>query len=312
MSARRKIRICDLELVVALHEEGTLTRAAKREGVSQPNLTRRLRLVEREAGAQLFDRGSGGALITVPGRSFIEHVIESLHAYRRAMHEAREAKHDERQMLRIGASAYLPPALIERLRSTELRVYHNFSIEIVTEHSLELLTQLQRRRIDLALVITPPEAASVTTLRVADNPFMMVFREGHPLSAKKSATLAEVSKYPWVFFNRSVHRHLHDLILQRMAAEQRKPNIVHHFIQADQVTAFLTDDSVLAWMTPTDAERVAHRGLTSIPLADERIRLETHLATMADNKSPIVGEYFRSFAKRMEDQRPPQQLSLPM
>ena len=97
-----------------------------------------------------------------------------------------------------------------------------------------------------------------------------------------------------------------------MTAEDLKPNIVHHFIQADQVTAFLTDDSVLAWMTPTDAERMAHRGLTYIPLLDEHIRLETHLAALADNKSPLVSEYVRTFVKRMEDLRPPEQLSLPI
>ena len=251
--------------------------------------------------AQLFERSHGGAHATASGRCFVTHAEESIHAYHRAVYEAQEAKRGEHHKLRIGASPYLPPTLIELLRSTELRVYRNLSIEIVTEYSLELLSQLQRRRIDLALIIAPPQVAAVTTRCVATDPFMIVFREGHPLASKKSATLAEVSQYPWILFSRTVHRHLHDLVLQRMAAEERKPNIVHHFIQADQVTAFLTDDSVLAWMTPTDAERMAHRGLTYIPLLDEHIRLETHLAAMADNKSPLVSEYVRTFVKRMED-----------
>jgi DNA-binding transcriptional LysR family regulator len=312
MEGACEMKIHDLEVIVALHEEGTLTGAAKRMGLSQPAITKRLQVVERKVQARLFNRDHDGAEITGPGRSFVEHARESVHAYHRAVHEAREAKRGERQELRIGASAYLPPALIERLRTTELSLYRNLSIEIVTEHSLELLTQLQRRKIELALVTTPPQITSVTTLRVAKYPFMIVFREGHPLAAKESVGFTELSEYPWILFNRNLHPYLHDLIVQRMEAEQRKPTIAHHFIQADQVIAFLTDNSSIAWMTPTDAKRAAQHGLRYIPLRDSQIRLETHLAALANNKSQLVSEYVRTFAKRMKDQRPPEQLSLPI
>lgn len=53
MSAQLKIR--DLEMVVALQEEGTLTRAAKRVGVTQTAITKRLQLIERHIRARLFD-----------------------------------------------------------------------------------------------------------------------------------------------------------------------------------------------------------------------------------------------------------------
>jgi hypothetical protein len=46
------------------------------------------------------------------------------------------------------------------------------------------------------------------------------------------------------------------------------------------------------------------------PKTEGPLRLETHLAAMADNKSPLVSEYVRTFVKRMEEQRPPEQLSL--
>lgn len=74
----------------------------------------------------------------------------------------------------------------------------------------------------------------------------------------------------------------------------------------------LTDNRVLAWLTPAGAERAAHGGLKSIPLDDPQIRLEMHIVTLADNNSPLVSEYVRTFMKRMDDQRPPLQLQLPI
>ena len=310
MTAHLKIR--DLELIVALHEEGTLTQAAKRVGVTEPALSKRLLLIERQVQARLFDRGHEGATITGAGRHFVEHIQESIHSYHRAVHEAREAKRGERHKLRIGASAFLQPELIELLRSIELRLYRDLIMEMVTEYSAELLAKLQRHQIDLALVTSPPPSAAITTLRIATKSFMIVFREGHPLAGKKSVALAEVADYPWVFFSRNVHPPLHDLILQRVGAEQRQANVIHHVSHADQVPALLTDDKLLAWLNPAGAQKIAHSGLMSVPLHDDHIRLETHLATLANNKSVLVSEYVRTFVTRFQAHRPSEQLLLPI
>jgi DNA-binding transcriptional LysR family regulator len=295
MAVQWKIR--DLELVVALHEEGSLTLAAKRVGITEPALSKRLQVVERNVDATLFERDHDGAKVTEPGRSFVEHAVESVHAFHRAVHSARETKISRRHRLRIGVSSYLSPRLIEQLRATELRLYRDLAIEIVTDYSLELLKQVHHRRLDLALVTSPPPAPALTSVRVAAFPFRIVFRNGHPLASKKFASLADVAEYPWVFFSQNSHPHLHERILQRVEAERYKVSVVHQISQADQVVALLTDNQMLAWLTPAGAERVAHWGFVSIPLRDEQIHLETHLVALADNKSLLVSEFFRSFVK---------------
>jgi hypothetical protein len=68
--------------------------------------------------------------------------------------------------------------------------------------------------------------------------------------------------------------------------------------------ALLTDNRLLAWLTPAGAERAAHSGLKCIPLEDSQIRLEMHIATLANNNSPLVSEYVRTFMKRIEEPRP--------
>jgi DNA-binding transcriptional LysR family regulator len=310
MSGHIKIR--DLELVVALCEESNFTQAAKRVGISEPALSKRLRLIERRIQAHLFERSHEGAVITESGRSFVEHARVSIEAFHRAVHEAHEAKAGEQHRLRIGASASLAAHFIELVRSIELRLYRHLVIEIVTEYSGELLLLLQHHQIDLAFVTSPPQIATITTVRVATSPFIIVMRAKHPLAAKESVRLNEVAKYPWVFFNRNVHPPLHDLILQRMENEHQKANIVHHISQADHVTALLTDNTVVAWLTPVGAERVARNGLARVPLLDEQIHLEIHLATLVSNESRLVSEYARSFIKRLEEQSTPSQLQLPI
>jgi hypothetical protein len=87
---------------------------------------------------------------------------------------------------------------------------------------------------------------------------------------------------------------------------------IHHVSHAEQAAALLTDDALVAWLTPTEGMRAADHGLANLLLLDEHIRLETHLATRADNKSRLVSEYVRRFVKQMNLHRPPEQLSLPI
>jgi DNA-binding transcriptional LysR family regulator len=310
MSVHIKIR--DLELVVALHEERNFTQAAKRVNISEPAFSKRLQLIERRVQAKLFTRGPDGALVTASGRSFVEHAQVSIQAFYQAVNDAQDAKYSEHHKLRIGASAFLAPHLIELIHSTELRLYRSLSLEIVTGNSCDILLQLQHHQFDLALITSPPPSAAIISVHVATNPFMIVMRPSHPLAIKQAVRFSEVVKYPWVFFNRNVHPPLHDLILQRTQAEQQTAKIVHHISQADQAAALLTDNALLAWLTPAGAERVVRGGFIRVPLLDEYIHLETRLVTLASNESRLISEFVRSFMKRIEEERPPTQLQLPI
>jgi hypothetical protein len=58
---------------------------------------------------------------------------------------------------------------------------------------------------------------------------------------------------------------------------------------------------------------VAHSGLLLYaPLLDPEIRLETHLASVVNNTSPLLSEFVRSFMKRIELERAVTQMQLPM
>jgi hypothetical protein len=105
---------------------------------------------------------------------------------------------------------------------------------------------------------------------------------------------------------------LHDLILQRVNTEHRQANIVPQGSHPDQVPALLTDKLIVAVLNPARVECLANRGFSYIPLADEQIRLETHIDTLSANTSKRVSEFVRKFVKLTESRRPPEQLPLPI
>jgi DNA-binding transcriptional LysR family regulator len=305
-------RIRDLELLLVLNEEGNMTRAATRVGISEPALSKQLRKLEQRLRLKLFERGNGGVVTTASGQAFMAHAYDCFHVFHRAVNEAHDSQFGEQNRLRIGASSYLSNGWLERLQSVEFRSHRKVSIEMVTGFTFDMLGRLRSGEIDVALVESPPGNAVVSSVRVANDPFMIVMLREHPLAGMKSVELGDVAEFAWVFFERRVHPNLHDGILRRMQQKNLHPRIRHHVTQADQVPVILGEDSAIAWLTPAGAERIVGDRLIAIPLRDPEIRLEIHLATLAANKSPVVSEYVRGFVKGVEGDRGPVQLNLPI
>ncbi|MGE3674002.1 MAG: LysR family transcriptional regulator [Polyangiaceae bacterium] len=77
--------LVQLEYFVAIAEEGNIGRAARRLHVSQPPLSRQLRSLEEELGAELFKRTARGVQLLPHGKTFLEHA-------RRVLAEVEHAK----------------------------------------------------------------------------------------------------------------------------------------------------------------------------------------------------------------------------
>src|SRR5215467_12368945 len=69
-----------LEYFVAVAEEQNFTRAAERVHISQSGVSAQIRQLERELGAELFDRSARTATLTVAGKAALEHARSTLAA----------------------------------------------------------------------------------------------------------------------------------------------------------------------------------------------------------------------------------------
>jgi DNA-binding transcriptional LysR family regulator len=81
----------DLTYYGVLAQELNFHRAAARLGINQPSLTRRIRRLEREIGAYLLERHSGGISLTAAGEIFAERAASIADEIARLMTEIADA-----------------------------------------------------------------------------------------------------------------------------------------------------------------------------------------------------------------------------
>lgn len=88
---------------VAVAEEGSITRAARRLHISQPPLTRQIAALESELGRPLLERHPRGVRLLPPGAVFLDHARRILGEVQRAEDAVRTDRRPRAELSTSGA-----------------------------------------------------------------------------------------------------------------------------------------------------------------------------------------------------------------
>ena len=99
-----------LRCFVAVAEELNFRRAAERLNMTQPPLSRQIRLLEDRVGVKLFDRTNRRVRLTSAGEDFFANAIDIL---QRAEHAVLTARQAERGEIGSVAMGFVPSASLE-------------------------------------------------------------------------------------------------------------------------------------------------------------------------------------------------------
>lgn len=188
-----------IKYFVALSEELSFTRAAKKLHVSQPPLSFQIANLEAELGARLFDRTSRSVQLSGAGKAFLPHA----HAVLARLDEA--ARHVQRvaaglegrvQVGLAGSHFFGPfPKFIAQFRS--LRPAIDVALQEMTPN--EQLGALQDARLDLCVSRNPMAGdASISARLLWRDPVVVALPPGHRLSARKRLTLGDLKNEGFV------------------------------------------------------------------------------------------------------------------
>jgi len=100
----RRLDLITLQLFVAVHEEGTLTRAAAREAIAVSAASKRLMELEEALGIALFVRQAKGMILTPAGETLLHHARQMLFNVEKMGLELGEHSHGVRGYVRMLAN----------------------------------------------------------------------------------------------------------------------------------------------------------------------------------------------------------------
>ncbi|HVV63133.1 MAG TPA: LysR family transcriptional regulator [Pseudolabrys sp.] len=197
---RRRLKLRDLDTLIAVSQSGSMAKAAALLSLSQPAVSKAMAELEGTLGVPLFDRTSQGVVPTAYGRALLKWSAAVFDDVRQGVNEIEFLADPGTGELRIGASEPMLvgvlPAILDRLS----RRYPRMSFQIAPFAGTALQQRdLLERRIDLAIgrVQERAELGDFHTEILFDEPLLVVAGRNNPLVRRRRVTFAEIADEPW-------------------------------------------------------------------------------------------------------------------
>jgi LysR family transcriptional regulator, benzoate and cis,cis-muconate-responsive activator of ben and cat genes len=195
-----------LRYFIAVAEEQNFGRAAARLHVSQPPITRQIKMLEAELGVLLFERTHFGVNLTPAGEELLAraHQVDDLVTY--ASDRARRAGTGAVGRLDVGAfgsgAIRIVPALLRRYMIASPDV----EVSILNVPQPAQLAALRQRRILITFDRYLPPDVDLCVETVVQEPLALALHESNPLAKLSVIRIEALAEQPMIMARDAGHR----------------------------------------------------------------------------------------------------------
>jgi LysR family hca operon transcriptional activator len=276
-----------LRYFVAVAEAGSLTVAAEQKlRTSQPSLSRQIRNLEDEVGAQLLRRSARGIELTPAGRTFLDHARVVLSQVEAAGEAARRAAHPAKPCFAMGfltghELTWMPEAL--QILRDELP---NVDVMISSQYSPLLANALLKGTVDAAFLRRERGVPDLAFRLLVKEPLVVILPSNHRLAALKAISPGDLvgETFVGVADTAPVLRAVIDNYLKRSGINITPAHEVDHVVMGVSLIASTGGVGLL----PAYAQNFLYSSVTSRPLKGDSPTVELVLGYKKSNQSPIL------------------------
>lgn len=184
-----------LEYIIAIYEEGQISKAATKLYISQPAISRTLKNIELELGGCLFIRKNGKCIPTELGELYVEYAKKAIHEERLLYQKIKELGSS------VTISYGITPSRSKTLSPFVLKKFNEKfpHIEVnIIEGTVEYLeNEFQKGNIDIIFVTTDekPKKGNASVLGVEE---IVLTIQKNKLSASILPQVKPPHRFPWI------------------------------------------------------------------------------------------------------------------
>jgi DNA-binding transcriptional LysR family regulator len=210
-----------LRILKAIASEKSFTKAAEILYVSQPSLSKQIKILENRLGIILLNRENNNISLTEAGKIFLQYSERILALCEESCRALNDVKNGDRGNLTVGASQTIGTYLLPRVLALFAQNYPQININVQVDSTRVITKKVVNREIDIAVVggDVPDELKKNLEIeKFVEDELILIVPKSHPFALKKQKKINKDDLYHLNFItlnpNSTIRKFIDNILIQ--------------------------------------------------------------------------------------------------
>lgn len=221
-----------LRIIKALASEKNFTRAAEVLFISQPSLSKQLKILENRLGIRLINRNSNKVSVTDAGKLFLQYAERILALCEESCRALNDLEQGDRGSLTVGASQTIGTYLMPRVLALFAQSYPQITLKVQVDTTRIIAKDVVERNIDIAVVggdVPENLKKNLDIESFVEDELSLIVPKSHPFATKSNKIINKEDLYHLNFItlnpNSTIKKFIDNILLQNQI-ETKQFNVI--------------------------------------------------------------------------------------
>lgn len=250
--------------------------------LSESSISRRIRDLEDQLGASLFQRNSSGVTLTLAGRRFLRHVRIALQHIDDGSKDVAAIGRSEKGCVRVGIFSSLASGFLRELLYAFTRNHAGVLVELVAGNPAEHVAAIRQFELDVAFITAGVQWADCDCEQFWSERVFAALPSEHHLVAKEQLEWHDLAGETFIVSETAPGPEIRDYLLQRLAKVGYHPEIHAQLVGRDVLLSMVAVGHGLT-LTSEATTATEIPGIRYRPIAEEVMSFSAIWSPRNDN-----------------------------
>lgn len=289
--------IRQLEYFVQAARLNSFSRAAESLYITQPTISKMIRNLEIELGADLFYREGKSIRLTDAGELLLvkaQNIVESFTSLSSELDSLRNLKQGH---IRIGLPPMVGASFFPAVIGEFHRRYPEVTIRLHEDGAKKVEDDVEAGLIDIGAIVLPVNKAKFHCFTFVEEKLQLLVPAGHRLDGVQNVQLKELAEEEFVLFREDFA--LHDRIISECVKAGFQPKVVYESSQWDLISRMVAAGMGIALLPETICRDMDRSRIAVIPMTEPVIPWRLGMIWRRDRYLSFAAREWIAFAMKV-------------
>lgn len=250
-----------LKVFYSVAKNKSFTKAADELFITQPAITKHIKLLEETLDVRLFDRRNHLIKLTSSGEVLYRYAIEIFQLYEEALSELSELKQQHKGRFRLGASTTIAQYLLSPVIASFFEKYPEIDLSLLNGNTEIIENAILSNEIDLGIVEGKKHHTSIKYIDFIEDELVAVVHSNSRFSQLEHISKEELKDIPLVLRERgSGTLDVLESMFRDKGIKRSDLKVIMHLGSTESIKSFLEYSNSMSFMSIRAIEREVARG----------------------------------------------------